>query len=163
PWEGLVLNDLADEVLGATKPLLERRGILLVYDPDPHLPAVRGDREKLKQVFFNLVLNAVEAMGPGGRLTVRTFAEGGSSCALVADTGAGIPPEDLPHIFKPYYSRKAGGSGLGLAISEEVVRVHGGVIRVCSRPGGGTAFTVCLPALNWGKDGEGTDGTHSDR
>ncbi len=162
-WESLALNKLLNEVLGATKPLLERRGITLVYEPDPDLPAVRGDREKLKQVFFNLVLNAVEAMGPGGRLTLRTFPDDGSSCVLVADTGVGIAPEDLPHIFKPYYTRKAGGSGLGLAISEEVVRVHGGAIRVCSRPGGGTAFTVCLPALNRGKDGEGTDGTHSDR
>ena len=159
-WESVALNKLLNEVLGATKPLLERYGITLFYEPDPDLPAVRGDREKLKQVFLNLVLNAVEAMGSGGQLTLRTFPDDGSACVLVADTGVGIAPEDLPHIFKPYYTRKAGGSGLGLAISEEVVRVHGGVIRVCSRPGGGTTFTVCLPTLRKGEDG--ADGTHSD-
>jgi signal transduction histidine kinase len=78
----------------------------------------------------------------GGRVS---DGNGGRVEVWVADTGQGIPPDDLPHIFEPFYSRRPGGSGLGLAVVYRVVQEHGGTLEVRSTPGAGTTFTVALP------------------
>lgn len=116
------------------------------YGPGP--TRVLADSEQLQQVFFNLVLNAVEAMGPVGRLTVSVEPAAGPAgeCVVeLADTGAGMSRETLDRIFEPYYSTKGSGTGLGLAIAHRIVERHRGRMEVTSRPGSGTRVRVYLP------------------
>ena len=121
---------------------------------DELLPAVAGDAEQLRQVFLNLALNAVQSMENGGRLEIVTTRRrrsrlGYGSFAEVRfrDTGIGIDPDDLKHLFIPFYTTKQRGTGLGLAISQRIVTQHGGTIEVRSTKGAGSTFSVFLPAL----------------
>lgn len=112
---------------------------------------ILGDEDRLKQLMLNLVDNAVKYTPPGGTVRLSLAKENGWAHLSVSDTGVGIPPEDLPHIFDRFYrvdkarSRAQGGSGLGLAIAKWVAQAHGGGIQVKSTPGMGTTFTVSLP------------------
>src|SRR5678815_4664865 len=109
---------------------------------------VQGIEHQLQQVFLNLFLNARDAMPSGGWLTVVTRVEGDQAIAEVADTGSGIPPEQLARIYDPFFTTKAigRGTGLGLSISYGIVREHDGTIRCESSVGQGTRFTLTLPA-----------------
>jgi len=111
------------------------------------LPPVRCFHGQMNQVLLNLVKNAIEAMAGKGRLTIATAARGRKVLVTVADTGRGIPRRELRRIFEPFYTTKEGGRGmgLGLAISASIIQNHGGRLRVASRPGRGTTFTVELP------------------
>ena len=115
-----------------------------------HLPHVRGDEEKLRQVFDNLLNNAVKFTPEDGRISLSAQQENGKVCLRVADTGVGIPRKHLPHIFERFYkvdrSRQSEGFGLGLAIVKHIVQAHGGEIHAESLEGQGTTFTVILPA-----------------
>jgi two-component system, NtrC family, sensor kinase len=108
---------------------------------------VHGIEHQLQQVFLNLFLNARDAMPSGGWLTVSTHSDGASVVAEVADTGSGIPPEQLARIYDPFFTTKAigRGTGLGLSISYGIVREHDGTIRCDSSVGQGTRFTLTLP------------------
>ena len=107
------------------------------------------DRHQFRQAVWNLCLNAVQAMPPeGGELTVTMAAVGSRLVLRVGDTGEGIAPADLGHIFEPFFSTKSDGSGLGLALVHRIVQDHGGEIDVQSRPGAGSIFTVTLPAAD---------------
>jgi signal transduction histidine kinase len=120
------------------------------------VPPVLGDFDRLEQVLGNLLDNAFRHTAAGGsvRLSARQAAKqagapGGAWVQLsVADSGEGMPPEELAHVFDRFYKGETGGrgAGLGLAISREIVRAHGGEIRVESSPGAGTRFVVNLPA-----------------
>jgi nitrogen fixation/metabolism regulation signal transduction histidine kinase len=112
---------------------------------DPHLGAISADAELLHRAISNLVLNAMDAMPRGGTLTLRTRDDGREVVMEVADTGAGLTPEECERIFTPYYTSKQHGTGLGLAIVQSVVSDHGGRIRVQSEPGRGTTFVIELP------------------
>jgi signal transduction histidine kinase len=119
-----------------------------------------GDDYQLEQAVLNLLLNAVEAMGPEGALTVRTDLvardaqmqpqEGDQAQRFlrldITDTGVGIPPEKLDSVFEPFFTTKPHGTGLGLAVTRRIIEEHNGLIRVKSQPGKGTTFTVFLPA-----------------
>jgi len=116
---------------------------------------VRGDRDRLKQVILNLVANAINYTPAGGEVRLSLSKQSGQSCLMVEDTGPGIPPEDLPHIFDRFYrgdpSRKRtenSGFGLGLSIAKWIVDHHGGQIEVESQVGKGTRFTVWLPLVD---------------
>ena len=115
------------------------------------LPAVRGDCEKLRQAFLNLVMNGLQATGRGGKLSINASspkpAEGGSAAIILtfSDTGEGIEPERIKRIFEPFFTTKPGGTGLGLAITQKIIESHGGCIAVVSERGKGTTFTVDLP------------------
>jgi two-component system NtrC family sensor kinase len=114
------------------------------------LPEIMGNREQLIQVFLGLMLNSIDAMEGTGVLTVTTqFADDGSGGVAVVfeDTGMGIPRDDLPKIFEPFYTTKqpGRGTGLGLSICYGIVQQHGGVIRAESAIGQGSTFTVYLP------------------
>jgi signal transduction histidine kinase len=112
------------------------------------LPPVLAAPQELEQVFLNLVLNAGQATGSGGRIRIETSVDGKGVEALVEDDGEGIPPENLSRIFDPFFTTKpqGEGTGLGLAISYQIVRRHGGEITVASERGKRTLFCVRLPA-----------------
>jgi signal transduction histidine kinase len=109
------------------------------------VPPVRGDSELLRQAVLNLVLNAVQAMPEGGRLTVSLERRGDDAQVLVADTGKGIPAEHRNRIFQLFFTTRKGGSGLGLATTFRIVQLHNGSIDFVSEPGQGTAFRIELP------------------
>jgi signal transduction histidine kinase len=112
-----------------------------------NVPKILGDPEFLRSVFNNLFINAVQAMGgEGGRLNVKISPDGPFVCFEISDTGNGIPPENLPKIFEPYFSTKETGTGLGLAIVQKILDIHNGSIEVESAVGEGTKFTVRIPA-----------------
>jgi two-component system nitrogen regulation sensor histidine kinase NtrY len=112
---------------------------------DPYLGAISADAELLHRAISNLVLNAMDAMPQGGTLTLRTRDEGDGVVIEVADTGAGLTPEECERIFTPYYTSKEHGTGLGLAIVQSVVSDHGGRIHAQSSTGRGTTFVIELP------------------
>jgi signal transduction histidine kinase len=115
-----------------------------VFPEEPLL--VQGDRSQLKQLFLNVFLNAVQAMPGGGELAVEASTKNGRKAFIVvADTGEGIPEENLDRIFDPFFTTKKGGTGLGLSICYNIAKSHGGDIEVKSRPGQGTTILVHLP------------------
>jgi signal transduction histidine kinase len=116
---------------------------------DPKL-SVEVDSNQLRQVVWNLVLNALQAMPQGGRLEVClrpvTSAAGSAVAMVISDTGCGIRPDDIPHMFVPFFTTKPGGSGLGLAIVHRIVEEHRGHVDVRSEWAKGTQVVVTLPA-----------------
>jgi signal transduction histidine kinase len=137
-----------DDILLLSKKEFKNRNITLRKEYAPDLPAIRAVADQIKQVFLNLLTNAREAIGEeGGTVTITTEEWGEQIVVCFKDTGCGIAPEDINHIFEPFFSTKpeVKGTGLGLAVSYGIVRRHGGDIKVESQPGGGTQFTVILP------------------
>jgi signal transduction histidine kinase len=114
------------------------------------VPTVNADEGRLLQLLANLVMNAIKFTEAGGRITVGARLERGSVVLCVEDTGPGIPPEHLPHIFERYWHAKrtarTRGSGLGLAIVKGITEAHGGTVTVKSEVGKGTTFAITLPA-----------------
>ena len=144
----VALQPLLSESIDLLGDRLGRRHIELQFAPPSEKIVVLGSDGELQQVFTNLLLNAVDAMvETGGRLTVGIEADDDWARVRIADTGPGIPPERLEKIFQPFFSTKlaSGGTGLGLSISYDIVRRHGGSLRVESQPGAGACFVVELP------------------
>ena len=141
------LEDIADHALKLLAPDLAARKVAVFREYEPDLPAVWVDRDQISQVFLNLLLNAIESMDGGGeiRLALRRYGSPPAVLAAIADTGAGIPAEDLDKVFEPFFSRKRKGAGLGLAIVHQIIESHRGEIRVESRQGKGTTFRIKLP------------------
>jgi PAS domain S-box-containing protein len=127
--------------------LAREKSLQLEVEPSPPPPCIRADRNRLLQVLSNLLGNAIRFTPSGGRIAIR--AEPGEGCAQfsVSDSGCGIAPEHLPHIFDPFWQGRpgAGGAGLGLAIARGLVEAHGGRIRVESTVGVGTNFSFTIP------------------
>jgi two-component system, NtrC family, sensor kinase len=146
------LNTLLDNVLVLMGKRLQQGKVRVTKTLAPELPLVTISIDQMKQVFVNLVLNALEAMPDGGELTVSTRAVKNQHETLVEiafrDSGVGIAPEALGRIFDPFFSTKAKGTGLGLSISHDIVERHAGVIRVESKPGSGALLTVVLPTAS---------------
>lgn len=138
------LNMVAQDTVLLMRRECERHGVTLAFAPG-EVPASRFDIEKVKQALMNLVKNALEAMGEGGEIRIETAVEAGSAIISVSDTGPGIPPDDIPLIFEPFFTRKGAGTGLGLSITQRVIEEHHGRIEVQSRPGEGTRFVIHLP------------------
>lgn len=114
---------------------------------DLSLPMIQCSEQKLGQVFMNLIINAAQAIEDFGVIKIKTFLENQNVCVEVSDTGKGIKEEDLLKIFDPFFTTKpiGQGTGLGLSVSHEIVRKHGGEIKVYSHLGKGTTFKVVLP------------------
>lgn len=129
-------------------------GVEVERDIPAALPIIQGNPKTLQQIFLNLFINAIQAMKDGGILAVRARTEDSDLWLKVgvADTGAGIAPEDLPHIFEPFYTTKevGRGTGLGLSVSYSIAQKHGGHIEVKSQKGAGSTFTVVLPVAEEG-------------
>lgn len=139
------LNSLVRELVEFMRYELEAAHIDCELLLSSDLPEVRCDERYIKQALLNLVKNAVAAMPSGGTLTIRTSREGDEVRLTVADTGIGIPEENLSKIFEPYFTTKESGSGLGLTLVFKIVKEHRGEIAVKSREGEGTSFSISLP------------------
>ncbi len=139
------LLELLEQVLSFQHTEMENRGISVEAETQADLPLVMADRDQLKQVYFNLTKNAMEAMQPGGRLRIRTRHDDESVYLLFGDTGSGIKQEDLVRLFQPYHTTKQGGSGLGLMIVRRIMREHGGQVAIESKEGLGTVITLQFP------------------
>ncbi len=124
------------------------KGIRIIENYAKDVSEIKGDDPALRQVFLNLILNAIQSTRAGGQITAGTKTVGNVIEIQLADTGCGIPPEELPRLFEPFYSKREDGSGtgLGLFISNTLVRQMGGELRVSSRVGEGSRFTIALPA-----------------
>lgn len=146
--QGLDLRAEAEDALRLVEARAEECGIETKIIQDGPLPPVMADRESLRSVFTNLVINAVEAIdGEGGSVSIKlSNAEPHSVKVEISDSGCGIAPQDISKVFEPYFSTKETGTGLGLAIVKKAVDDHGGTISVASKEGSGTTFTIILPA-----------------
>jgi PAS domain S-box-containing protein len=139
------LPDVLTEVLRFQQRELEDRGIKVEAETPDDLPHVMADRNQLKQVFFNIVKNAMEAMRPDGKLRIKSRADDESVFLLFGDNGSGIKQEDLVRLFEPYHTTKTGGHGLGLMIAQRIMREHGGQLGIESKEGVGTVVTLQFP------------------
>ncbi|PYJ97768.1 MAG: PAS domain-containing sensor histidine kinase [Verrucomicrobia bacterium] len=139
------LNDIVRETLDLLRPEIENRGQTVEEKLARQLPTAPLDPAQIKQVLVNLVKNAVQAMTKGGVLTVQTGSGADGVWVSIADTGCGIPQEQLNRIFEPFFTTKRKGSGLGLMIVQRIVREHGGLIKLESNVGQGTRFRIWLP------------------
>jgi signal transduction histidine kinase len=164
------LTELIDQTLNLVRHEMSNFPITLVRQMQDHLPPVLLDRNKVKQVFVNILTNAIHAMPDGGTLTIRTFRRKveqedldnnmGSRqadalhlgqtlvVAEVLDTGQGIPADKLTHIFDPFFTTKptGKGTGLGLTVTKKIVELHGGSIDIRNRPEGGVTVTIKFKA-----------------
>lgn len=139
------LTEVLEETLKILKTEFKNRAIQVSVDIPEAVPAVRLDRQQIKQVFFNLIKNALEAMPDGGLLKI-VFGVGDAFVEVsFIDTGVGIPQEELSSIFEPYHTTKKKGNGLGLMIVQRIVEDHGGEIEVASKLGQGACFKIRLP------------------
>lgn len=153
PWqpEAIEFSDLLAGIVEQVQPLAESKGLKLNKEI-PNGLSLRGDPDHLIRLFLNLLDNAIRYTQPGGQIEVRAEGEDTGLYVSVSDTGPGIPPEHLPHLFDRFHrveaarSRATGGAGLGLAIAYEITQWHGGRLEVRSVLGSGTTFTVHLPS-----------------
>jgi two-component system, sporulation sensor kinase E len=139
------LNDVVNETLKLLQPELDNRGIAVKTKLARHLPGTPIDSGQVQQALVNLVKNAMQAMTRGGVLTLQTGETGEAAWVSVADTGGGIPQEQLNRIFEPFYTTKKKGTGLGLMIVQRIVRAHTGRIELESHVGRGTTFRLWFP------------------
>lgn len=144
--------ELLFQAQAAYLPQAQEAGVALRIEAGDALPEIAIDPERIARVLGNLIINALRYTGDGGQIILRTRAHLNGALLSVADTGSGIPPEELPYIFDRFYRSDAarqadnGESGLGLAIAKSLVEAHGGVITVTSAVGEGTTFEIFLPA-----------------
>jgi two-component system, OmpR family, phosphate regulon sensor histidine kinase PhoR len=163
PREEVEVNEIVAEVVDLLRPIAEEAGIGLTFEAAPMHCRVRGERDELVQVFQNLVQNAIKYGRSGGRVGVKIGREpdplgaAGRVTIEISDDGPGIAEEHLPRLTERFYrvdvaaSRDKGGTGLGLAIVKHVLNRHHGQLRIRSRVGVGSTFTVLLDALPQGR------------
>jgi len=151
------IQPILEHSVGLIQPQLESRAITLEQSFSAGLDLVNGDPHELQQAFINLLLNAFEAMGQGGTLTISTellsdASDSASPCArlrvLIQDTGTGILAQHMEHLFEPFFTTKPSGTGLGLAVTQRIIQEHHGSIVAESKPGSGTTFRITLPLLS---------------
>ncbi len=139
------LNTTVEHAVMLARQQVLSRPIKIELQKAPDLPEVEHDSDQVHQVLLNLLLNAVQAMENAGTVRVEIGARDNCATVLVSDTGRGISPQNLPNIFRPFYTTKGGGTGLGLSLAHRIVEEHHGRIEVTSTVGLGSSFTVLLP------------------
>src|SRR5437016_5355515 len=161
-FSDLRLHDVLNHSLRLVERQLSDKSIQLHREYGASTDLLRGDDYQLEQAFVNLLFNALEAMGPGGRLTVTTQMIPATSrgrtglysderprlSVIIKDNGIGIPRANIGRLFGPFFTTKTGGTGLGLSITQRIIQEHGGVISVKSKPNQGAAFQIVLPTLD---------------
>jgi signal transduction histidine kinase len=146
------VHEVLDHSLRLLQPQVSGKLIAVKKNYRAESDAVRGDDAQLQQTFMNLFLNALEAMGTNGTLTISTEIDTGAKGARslkikIQDTGMGIAPENLAHLFEPFFTTKKNGTGLGLAICQRIAMEHHGAIEVQSETNKGSTLSVSLPCL----------------
>jgi len=149
----IAVSDLAQEAADRIAPLVAAKDLALITEIPPDLPPLMIDPERMRQALFNLLENAVRHTPAGGSITLHVGRDETACCLTLKDTGEGIPPEPLPHVFERFYradparNRAEGGAGLGLSIVRAIVEAHGGAVKAESEgiPGQGSIFSVTLP------------------
>jgi heavy metal sensor kinase len=150
-FQALDLSSLIQQVVEDMRPLAEMRGLVLTVAVDGPLP-ISGEASRLRQVCYNLLDNAIKYTPATGTIVVQAQRKDRFALVAFRDTGIGIPPEHLPHVFDRFYrvdkarSRAEGGTGLGLSIAQSIIAAHGGWIELVSTPGQGTNCTIALPS-----------------
>jgi two-component system phosphate regulon sensor histidine kinase PhoR len=149
-FAAVLVADLVEAAVGRLRAQADRGGVALEVAVPAGLPTVRADATRIEGAIINLVHNAIKFTPPGGRVEVRAERESDAELRVqVADTGAGVPPEELPRLFERFYksdrSRASSGTGLGLAIVKHAVQAHGGRVGAESRLGEGSTFWFTLP------------------
>ncbi len=145
------LDKLIQEVIGHLEPRYQAKSIRIRYKASPELIRLRADRNKLERALTNIIDNAIKYTYDGGTITIATQIKNDTVAVTIKDSGVGIKPEHIGHIFEKFYrennplSIKEGGSGLGLYISRKLVELHGGTITAASQPPHGSTFTLTLP------------------
>jgi len=139
------LRALLEDTIEFMKPEISNRDVIVHLDAPDDLPAASADRVQMRQAFFNIIKNAIQAMPGGGVLKVSLAPTERFVAVSFRDTGSGIDPENIGRVFEPYHTTRAGGSGLGLMIVQRVLRDHGGEIEIHSEPGRGTTVTLFVP------------------
>jgi len=147
------LNELIEGVMRFHEGGMTGKGLKIINKFDEGLPPLMLDPGQIKQVFLNLLVNAVDASVAGGEIMVRTGIKGELAVIEIADSGIGIPVDDLPKVFDLFYTTKEKGTGLGLAICRKIVEDHGGTVTISSRPGKGTSIRINLPFQGAGVNG----------
>ncbi len=144
----LHVHEVLEQALRLIQPQLSDKSFVLEQSFRAGKDTIRADEFELHQAFVNLLLNALDAMGSGGTLTVTTDERPDAQIEIrIADTGPGIAPEHLEHVFEPFFTTKTSGTGLGLAVTKRIIQEHSGAISVSSQPGRGTIFSIVLPLL----------------
>jgi len=139
------INELISDVSKQMEPLIKEKGLVLRISLGTDIPRINFDKDKIEQVFMNLINNALKFTEKGS-VTVTTSKDDNTVKVTVKDTGIGMSVDSLGRLFEPFRTTKKGGMGLGLTISRKIIEKHGGSIRVESAPGAGTTFIVKLPA-----------------
>ncbi len=141
------LNTTVEHAVMLARQQVLSKPITIEFTPAAGLPEVEHDSDQMHQVLLNLLLNAVQAINGTGSVQVELQAENDGQDALIAvsDSGCGIPPSDLPNIFRPFFTTKGNGTGLGLSLVRRIIEEHDGRIEVKSRPGKGSTFFITLP------------------
>ena len=140
------LGEVLREAIRIAEPSFRENGDRVATPGFAADPVVRGDREALHQLFLNLLLNAQQALAPGGETRVSVRAAGDRVVVSIADTGCGMTSEQVARAFDPYYTTRPRGTGLGLPIARLIAVAHGGELSIQSTPGTGTTVEVSLPA-----------------
>lgn len=153
--KSLQLNSIIVSTLDLVTAMIKRKEIKVELKFDENLPLIAADAKQIQQVLINLITNAADAIKIKGKIKIETYSEkygktgdGLYAVAAISDDGAGIPPEDIPKIFNPFFTRKADGTGLGLPITQRILHQHSGIIDVESSYGIGTTFYIKLPVSN---------------
>jgi signal transduction histidine kinase len=142
------VNNLVDEAVRFFAPEIQGRDIVVEQELRSDLPLLQLDRDQMKQAFYNVIKNSFEAMKRRGILRIRTDRDDTHVLVSFTDTGGGMSPENLSHVFEPYFTTKASGSGLGLLIVRRIVREHGGELSIESNEGKGLTLTIRLPYID---------------
>jgi two-component system, NtrC family, sensor histidine kinase KinB len=141
--------DLLQEAAEAIRPRAADKGVAVKVQVAPDVPALAADRPQLEHALANLLDNALKYTEAGGQITLSAERAGEQVALCVSDTGLGIPPEHLPHLFEKFFrvpgTERGSGTGLGLAIVREIAQAHGGSVTCQSTPGTGTVFRILLP------------------
>ena len=151
------INDVINRTLNLVGHSTKGQNVEVIMELNPSLPMVMADSDQLQQVYTNIILNAIEAMPEGGRLTIRTSANKNWLKVEIQDTGCGISPENMRKLFTPFFTTKEKGKGvgLGLAVCQGIIQRHDGRIEVQSKEREGTTFTIHLPRHPQQHKGEG--------
>ena len=142
------VNTIVDETVRFFTPEIQDRDIVVEQELRPDLPLIHLDRDQMKQAFYNVIKNSLEAMKRRGILRIRTDMDATHVLISFIDTGGGISAQNLSHVFEPYFTTKTSGTGLGLLIVRRIVREHGGELSIQSNEGKGLTLTIRVPYID---------------